>query len=156
MTDKEYLVYKNINFFNRYNAFRIKSTDIDINETLEKYDIGKVLEIFSELGYEKVKFIKSGTFFKETNKENPFEFYFHVSLKYGVCELILGGKNLEKDIFVGGVYGNIMSDLLSFESKEEKRFRRPCFTDYNELKEILKESLSIYEDFKKEFIKQYS
>ncbi|CAL2107147.1 conserved hypothetical protein [Tenacibaculum sp. 190524A02b] len=154
MTDKEYLIYNNINFFNRYNSFRIKFKDID--ETLENYDVKQVLKIFEELGYSKTTFVKNGVFFKIKEKEKPFEFYFHVSLKYGVCELILGGKNINTDIFVGGVYGNILDDILEYENKKQQSFPLPCFSNYNELKEILNNSLSIYEDYKTEFIKQFS
>lgn len=120
MTEQEYSLYKNINFYNRYNSFREKY--VDVEPTLEKYEIIKVLEIFKELGYEKVKFMKSGRFFKVRNKEKPFDFYFHASLKYGICELILGGENTEKDIFIGGVYGNIMDDILFYKDNLEERF----------------------------------
>lgn len=154
MTEKEYLLYRNIDFYNRYNCFREKYKDVEPN--LEKYEVNLVLNIFKNIGYDNVRFMKSGSFFKIKEKQKPYEFYFHVSLKYGVCELIIGGENLLTKTFVGSVFGGIMRDILKFEGKEEKRFPLPGYRNYYDLKIILKESLSIYEDFKKEFIKQYN
>lgn len=154
MTKQEYLLYENIDFYHRYNSFRIKYKGIE--PTLENYEVDKVLNVFKEIGYEKVRFMKSTRFFKIIDKQKPFEFYFHISLKYGICELIMGGKNTDKSIFVGGVYGNIMRDIIYYKSEEEKRFPLPAFGNYTDLRIILKEALFIYEDFKIEFIKQYS
>lgn len=154
MTKQEFLLYENIDFYNRYNCFREKYKGVE--PTLEKYEVDKVLNVFRDIGYENVSFMKSGSFFKVKDKQKSYEFYFHASLKYGICELIIGGKNTNKGIFVGGVYGNIMSEITNYKSAEEKRFPLPGFSNYSDLKIILKKSLSLYEDFKIEFIKQFS
>ena len=44
MTEKEYLLYINIDFYNRYNCFREKYKDLE--PKLEKYEVNLVLNIF--------------------------------------------------------------------------------------------------------------
>lgn len=74
-----------------------------------------------------------------------YKFYFHISLKYGMVELIWYVDKGEE--FYGGSVWSVMKKIL--EGNDEQ-LMKPEFHTYEELKEILKEAFSMYEDFKRE------
>jgi hypothetical protein len=77
-------------------------------------------------------------------------------LKYGIVELIIGAVNTENDEFIiGGVFDGLYRNIKYAEGIVlDKNIRKPHFRNYDDLREILKEAFSIYEDFKKELLKQ--
>jgi len=147
---KEYDVYKNIDFANRYEAI---SKNHQFEDSFEKYSNEEVVKLISELGY-KSKYIKSDNFFRTQDKIQNVEFYFHICLKHGIVELIIGAVNTENNkLITGGVFGWLHSDIKEAEGIIlDKKVRKPQFRSYNDLREILKEAFSIYEDFKREVV----
>lgn len=152
MNKKEYELFSNIKFINRYEnlsgGFR---TENELNYTNEE-----VINIIEELGY-KAKFVKKNNFFTVELIESNIKFYLNINLKYSIAELIIGATNLQSDNFIiGGPFGGLYKDL-KYEEQQEivDSIMKPAFENYFQLKEILKEALSIYHDFKQEVLKTY-
>ena len=153
LTQKELLLINNIDFFNKYKKI-CNSNQNDLDHLLEKTIKEEVLIIFSKLNYT-AKFNSKEKYYRIDEKNEDLTFGFWVSLKYGIVELGIDGKNKEDKLPV--VLGAIVYDLFSLTTGEVfKKPRKANFRTYKELESILKGYLAIYEDFKKEFIKQYS
>ena len=151
---KEYMVYKNIDFANRFED--ISKNHQYFEDRLINYSKEEVINLISELGY-KSKYIKSDIFFKTQDKILNIRFYFHICVRRGIVELIIGAVNTDNDEFItGGVFGNLYDDIKDAEEIVlDTRVRNPLFRDYEDLRNILKEAFSIYEDFKREVVKEY-
>ncbi len=134
-----------INFIERYKTLSNKYA-FDLKEAFERYDINEVLNIIDGLGY-KASYNKSENFFKIVEKTPEFKFQFNISLKYGLVELIWA-------IWMGKEYfdGSNWVMLKRLLDGMDENLRDPRFRNYVELKEILEIALSIYEDFKHEFL----
>jgi hypothetical protein len=133
-----------IDFLVRYKSLYLRHSKDDF---FTNTDISKVLEIIKVCGYEDVKYFKSESFFSvEDFKKSKIGVGLNLSVKYGLVELILNVKIHDK--IDGGPFGFIINLLGS-----EERIEDPRFSTYEELREILNEAFVIYEDFKKELIK---
>lgn len=171
MIDEKYIYEKKqLDFYNSidyYKKLESLSKRYPINDgRLEKLDKKKVLKIFEDLGYT-AKYMGKEKFYKIHQDFDEYEGYFHVSLVYGLVELIFGFSkkdipfSYKSDYHIGGTAAQICS-LIKYalnrdiEEYRNPSIRKPCFTNFEELKEILKESLFLYEDMKKEFFKIHS
>ncbi|MFC9777512.1 hypothetical protein [Paenibacillus chitinolyticus] len=144
MLDKDIKsVLEKIKFIERY---RDLSTNYqhNANESFENYDSDRAISIIKEFGYD-ASFNKKEKFFKivETYGDNKFQF--HISLKYGVSEFIWSAWK-RSELKVGGTLGMLKEQL---DGRENDKLRKPIFRNYEELKGILAEAFSIYEDFKR-------
>ena len=75
-------------------------------------------------------------------------------LKLGGCELLYyAGEISPKKHLIGGSAGWIYKDLMDVKGVNDVEVKLPAFSSYEELKSILNESLSLYEDFKNEVLK---
>ncbi|NTE04381.1 hypothetical protein G6M26_06110 [Agrobacterium tumefaciens] len=151
MNSKEYQLYKNIDFANRY---AVLSNSFQFEDRLD-YSNDKVLSLIAKLGY-KAKYIKNNNFFKIEEKINGYKFYLNICLKYSNTELIIGATEIEKDQFItGSVFGGLYNDIKYAEGIDlEENIRDPKFRNYEDLQIILENAFGIYEDFKRELIKQ--
>jgi len=151
--EKAILIYKNINFYNRYEKL---SNDYSFENTFENYSNDEVDKIIENLGY-KARYDKKENFFGIRECQNNIIFYFNISLKYGLAELILGSRdNSTKDYLVGSVFSGMAKDIEPFIGREREGYiKKPRFRNYEDLRDILKEAFSIYEDFKREVVKEY-
>ncbi len=140
-------VLRNINFEERYK--NLSERYPFTNESYEKYSNEEVLSIFESLGY-KVKFDKRENFFGNKEKVKGYDFTFNISLKYGLTELIWSIRKNDKIMILGGPWSVIIRLL---NDGKKSNIKKPCFRNYEDLECILKESLSLYEDFKKEVLK---
>lgn len=152
LTIKEYILLNKIKFDVRYKELSKKN---QFELTFENYSNEEIIKIIDNLGY-KSKYYKSGNFFKIEEKISDVLFYLNISLKYGLTEFIIGGTKITTKQFIyGGTFGNIFKDMNYFIDKvENDTVSKPSFRNYDDLQIILKEALSIYEDFKYEFLKQ--
>lgn len=107
INSKEYQLYKNIDFANRY---AVLSNSFQFEDRLD-YSNDKVLSLIAKLGY-KAKYIKNNNFFKIEEKINGYKFYLNICLKYSNTELIIGATEIEKDQFItGSVFGGLYNDI---------------------------------------------
>lgn len=152
LTRENYDLLKKIRFDVRYKELS-KKNQFEI--TFENYSNDEVIKIINNLGY-KSKYFKSGNFFKIEENIDNILFYLNISLKYGLTEFIIGGTEVTtKEFIYGGTFGNIFKNINYFMNKEDDQtVNKPSFRNYDDLELILKEVLSIYEDFKLELLKQ--
>lgn len=148
---KEYQIYKNIDFANRYEKL---SKNYQFEDRLN-YTNEEVLKLIHDLGY-KAKYYKNNNFFSVKEKINGIECYLNMCLKYSNIELIIGATDIKLDKFMAGsVFGRLYKLIKYAEGIElEENIKMPKFRNYEDLREILKEAFSIYEDFKAEVLKQ--
>lgn len=140
-------IYESMDFYNQYERL---SKKYQLENRFENYVNDKVIALYEELGY-KAKHIRKNNFFKIEEKIDNIKFYFHTCLKFGNAELIMGASDIKNDIFlIGGTFAGIMKEIEISKSIEKDYYiRYPKFSNYEDLYEILKTSLSIYNDFKK-------
>lgn len=147
-------VLEKIEFVNRYRVLseQFRGNPNDINDRLDSYDIEKVNEIFTKLGYDvafdnKEKFFKVGVVDNSSN----YTIWFNIILEYGMTEFIWGVYH-NNEVRLGSPW-SVYSRLLIDPSE---RIKKPVYRSYEELEEILKEAFSMYEDFKFNLINLYS
>jgi hypothetical protein len=151
LTEKEKTVFERIDFYNRYEALGKKYS---FEKSFEKYSNEEVLKVIGEFGY-KARYMKSDNYFKITDKENSFEFNLHFILKYGRVEEVMESKNQATGEILGGLFAMICKlTELSKGIDRDRYMAKPEFRDYEDLRGIFKEIFSIYDDFKREVIKQ--
>lgn len=138
-------VLSKINFLESYKNLSELSQFANNENRLEAE---KVLEIIKEFGYSP-RYNKSENFFKIVEKESPFQLQFNICIKYGNVELIWDIlKNKNRLLFGLGGWSSVV-DILS-----NQKILMPKFRNHEDFREILKEAFAIYEDFKKELLKQ--
>jgi len=151
LSKKELEIFEKINLYDRYrdinNLYRFE-------ETFENYSNDEVIKIVKELGYT-AKYRKKENFFQIIETINEMRFYFHFSLKYGLVEIIIYWEyKKNKDVWGGGDFAGLCK-LIEISRGEEMEgyIRKPCFRNYEDLKNILREYFLIYEDLKTEVLK---
>jgi len=149
LTEKEKKIYDTIDFYNRYEKL---SKEYQFEDCFENYSNEKVMDIIEQMGY-KVRYFKKESFFQVKEKSNNLKFNFHICLKYGNVELIMGQTNTDTNEKIGNVFTMIIKRIEISENIEKEGYMKdPKFRNYDDLKEILKDAFSIYEDFKKEVV----
>ena len=137
-----------IDFIKRYEALSKEFSPEKLRyETPLKYLDGElVMDMISEAGYTP-GFDPKEKFFKFYEKIEDYRFGLHIVLYNGTVELIWAVKDKEKSIagMPWGIYSRLMID-------PDYRIKKPIFSDYDELEDILKTAFKIYEDFKQVFL----
>lgn len=146
-------LFERINFARRFEALSRQHPirpDLDLLMILD-FDLTK--EILESFGY-KIRYFRSERFFQATEKRDGYEFKFNIALEYGQVELIWAvfrDKKLVRPLsrIWMGLYGLLMN------VPREQVPLYPFFGDYDELEAVLRESFSLWEDFKREFLAEY-
>ena len=100
------------------------------------------------------KYISKGQFYKMEDVLNNWNLNLHLSIKYGVVEVILGGKNNDTGLIIGGPASLICESIEYHKGiSSDGYIKSPSFGNYEVLSEIFKEVLRIYSDFKIEIQK---
>ncbi|MEQ9303077.1 MAG: hypothetical protein RJQ14_04110 [Marinoscillum sp.] len=137
MTEKLKNILIKIDFKNRFNHLFEKHSHRNL---FKKADPKKVQGIIEKLGYKSV-YYKSDKFFKVDDVQPNLSL--NVSTDIGIVEFILDA--VVDGEGEGGPFG-YMSSFIEYEEMVKK----PRFSSYEELEEILIEGFGIYEDIKKE------
>ena len=140
-------ILENVKFEDSYRNISEKYS-VDRDETFENHSYEKVLLILKSLDYN-FKYNKRERFYELNQSINDYEFTFNISLKYGLVEFIWALRKNKELITLGGPWAFIIR-LLNHGKKTD--IKKPSFKNYDALESILKESLSIYEEFKSEVI----
>lgn len=133
-----------IDFVKRYEKLSQKYDDIKtpLSERLIYIDGETVIDIVKDLGYD-IQFNGKDKFFYIDEKVENFKFSFRFILDEGMMDFIFAvWENVE--LLVGdpwGVYSRRMINL-------DYRIKKPKYSDYDDLEEILKVGCEIYNDFK--------
>jgi hypothetical protein len=139
-------ILEKINFLGRYVDI-YKSSLKSMDHPFESYSNDKAIQIFDNLGY-RFRFYKTEKFFGLKESHNDYEFIFNISLRYGKLELIWGLKKSDQKIRLGGPW-NVIVKLMG---RSDLGIKKPAFSNYKELEDLLRQAFSLYEDFKKEVI----
>lgn len=140
-------IYSSIDLFNRY---YLLSNNFNSEDSLEDYDSIEIGEIFYKENCD-FRFNKKESFFGLTEEFENYTFKLNFSLKYGVVESIIWGKNDESGDQYGGPISRMVKQIQIAEGVEEiEKVNYPRFSSPSDLRLIIKELYSIYEDFKME------
>ncbi|WP_164121793.1 hypothetical protein [Sphingobacterium sp. xlx-130] len=138
-----------------YKIVKNLSEKYQFEDRLYSYSNEKILDLIEALGYN-AKFIKKENFFKIIEKRNNYDFYFHLSLKYGLVEIMFGTIDKTKRHISGGAISTICK-LIEIENgiDDNGYLKYPNFRDYDDLTEILKVYFNLYEGYKMNFPDDY-
>jgi len=144
-------IFENIQFYNRYKQL---SDSTRKNEArFEEIEKQKLLDILQSQGAN-AKYISKGQFYNIEDFLNNWNLNLHLSIKYGLVEVILGGKNSDTGLIIGGPASLICESIEYHKGiPSDGYIKNPSFGNYEILKEIIREVLEIYSDFKKEIQK---
>jgi hypothetical protein len=138
-------ILQNINFASRYSELCKRHSNFD--KSLEEYD-KSLIQKFLESNGIKVLFVKSENFFKIAENIGELSIQFNIIPKRGFLQFVWDVKRRNERLDLSlGMWEAITRELSKIEAK------KPLFSSLDELQEILKEALSIYEDFKQELLK---
>ena len=146
-------LFERINFARRFEALSRQHPirpDLDLLMILD-FDLTK--EILESFGY-KIRYFRSERFFRAEEKRDGYTFGFNIALDYGSAELIWDtecNKKLVRE--VSDVWMGLYELLMNVPWEQVPLY--PFFGDYDELEAVLRESFSLWEDFKREFLAEY-
>ena len=146
-------LFERINFAGRFEALSRQHPirpDLDLLMILD-FDLTK--EILESFGY-KIRYFRGERFFQATEKRDGYEFKFNIALEYGQVELIwavLRDKKLVRPL--SRIWMGLYELLMNVPWEQVPLY--PFFGDYDELEAVLRESFSLWEDFKREFLAEY-
>ena len=146
-------LFERINFAGRFEALSRQHPirpDLDLLMILD-FDLTK--EILESFGY-KIRYFRGERFFRAEEKRDGYTFGFNIALDYGSAELIWDtecNKKLVRE--VSDVWMGLYELLMNVPWEQVPRY--PFFGDYDELEAVLRESFSLWEAFKREFLAEY-
>ena len=146
-------LFERINLAGRFEALSRQHPirpDLDLLMILD-FDLTK--EILESFGY-KIRYFRGERFFRAEEKRDGYTFGFNIALDYGSAELIWDtecNKKLVRE--VSDVWMGLYELLMNVPWEQVPRY--PFFGDYDELEAVLRESFSLWEDFKREFLAEY-
>ena len=146
-------LFERINFAGRFEALSRQHPirpDLDLLMILD-FDLTK--EILESFGY-KIRYFRGERFFRAEEKRDGYTFGFNIALDYGSAELIWDtecNKKLVRE--VSDVWMGLYGLLMNVPWEQVPLY--PFFGDYDELEAVLRESFSLWEDFKREFLAEY-
>lgn len=144
-----------LNIYNKYLAIdlltRYKSISNTYNskDVLEAFDKEEFLKFLKKLNC-RFSFNPKESFFGLSEQEGNFDFKFNLSLKYGMVEPILWGKNVCTDDQFGGALIRVTKLIqLTSGSNNIEKIMYPRFKSYEDLIKITQELFDLYNDFKR-------
>jgi hypothetical protein len=138
-------ILNDIDFINRYETLSNKYSSRDETFLISNEEILKIAHNFGcRLKYSKVKE------FHVVEKQEKWLFGFGFTLRYNSLEIGCSVKNEVLSINSSAPWGF----WVGLMTNNEKKIRKPMFSNYEDLIGILKESFVIFEDFKNELLKQ--
>ena len=142
-------IFENINFVNRYQSICEEHNDFDNRMRDSTKQLQK--DALSKFNYN-YKYISNGSFYKIKDEFNNLLFNLHLVLKGGSVESLLYIYENENTLKAKGRFDFIPEKLdIPYD---RLKYGLPKYSSEKELEEILKGLFSIYEDLKKEFVKQ--
>lgn len=145
MTNKNLVdALKKIEFSERYSRLYSKYSEVTAFETVTSDEVNQVLNGMQlDLPYSKKE-----KFFKLREDTADYTFQLNIAVPYGMVELIFFAELKKEKKKMGGPFGR----LLKMVEPKVKRSLKIPFSNLEELRHILKEGLSIFEDLKFEII----
>jgi hypothetical protein len=126
-----------VNFKSRFDSLFEKHSHRNLLKTASPSEVQRIIE---KLGYV-CTYHENGKFFKIDKELDQISL--NISTDLGIVEFILD------TIIDGEGTGGPFGYLATLIDSTDERIRKPRFSNYAELEEILAEGFSIYEDIKK-------
>ena len=136
-------ILNKISFIDRYKEICEKYNDFDCR--MRDVDLDMVNVLLNHFGYDYTYFSKEH-FYKIINEESEYTFTLQLILKDGIVEPLLNIKFQDKYFYPNGRF-DFIPEKMNMEFDREK-FNLPKYSSKAELKEILKQIFSIFEDIK--------
>lgn len=136
-----------INFIKRYEEL---SGKYDPSKTPSEHrlvylDGEEVMSMIRDLGYTPKFNSKEKFYYIQDEQVGDYSFRVHLILWYGMAEIIWVVKEGE-ELLLGSPWGTYSKRIID----SSYRIKKPVFSTYDELEDILKVSFKMYEDFKTE------
>ncbi len=137
--------YIAIDLFTRYKDL---SDRYNSKEVLEELDKDLILEYLKELNC-RFSFSSKEGFYGLSEQDGDYDFKFNVSLKYGMVEPVIWGKNVCSQEQYGGALIRVTKLIQkSMDVENVERIMYPRYKSVEDLKQIIKELYVLYQDFK--------
>ena len=146
-------LFERINFAGRFEALSRQHPIRPDLDRLMILDFDLTKEILESFGY-KIRYFRSERFFRAEEKRDGYTFGFNIALNNGRAELIWDTEYNKKLVREVTYTWRFICDLLMNVPREQVPLY-PFFGDYDELEAVLRESFSLWEDFKREFLAEY-
>ena len=146
-------LFERINFARRFEALSRQHPIRPDLDRLMILDFDLTKEILESFGY-KIRYFRGERFFRAEEKRDGYTFGFNIALDYGSAELIWDTEYNKKLVREVTYTWRFIYDLLMNVPREQVPLY-PFFGDYDELEAVLRESFSLWEDFKREFLAEY-
>jgi hypothetical protein len=143
-----YESFRKIHFLERYE--KLSKTFQNFDKRMSNLDNKVVKAFFKNLGYQ-VKIFSPGQDFYFDESNGDFKFYFEINKKGGT---LLGRIDVYYQNTLPKMHTTFHFIYRVLLEKMDIELFPICYTNEHEFEAILKEFLSIYEDFKLEFLKQ--
>ena len=141
-------ILENIAFLTRYRSLSEQFGNGDMK--LTTYAKDRVLRIFEDLGY-KVNYNNREGFFSIKESIDGLSIQLNMVLKHGLVEFILDIVQDGERYSIGGPFGMI-ARLMGYE----ERIKPPVYCNYDDLRLILKEGISLFVEIKSELLRNKS
>lgn len=137
--------YIAIDLFTRYKDL---SDRYNSKEVLEELDKDLILEYLKEFNC-RFSFSSKEGFYGLSEQNGDYDFKFNVSLKYGMVEPVIWGKNVCSQEQYGGALIRVTKLIQkSLDVEKVERIMYPRYKSVEDLKQIIKELYVLYQDFK--------
>jgi hypothetical protein len=152
LENKYYQSFRKIDFIDKFKKI-MDTHNHPLDAILKRMDKPIIKNSFKELGYN-FKLSSPGQFyiFYETVGDYSFKVSFQISggIVYVYIYIYIQNEYIKIDYNnLGFLYRHLIGNM-------EEVINAPTFIDYNELKNIIKVIMTIYEEFKSEFLKNDS
>lgn len=142
-------IFENIDFVKRYQSICEKHNDFENRMRDSTKQLQK--EVLDKFNY-RYKYISNGSFYQIKEEHNKLLLQLHMVFKRGIIETLLFIEINGKEIEPQGRIDFFPEELgIPFERNKYNLF---FYSNKQELKEILADLFSIYEDLKNEVIKE--
>ena len=116
-----------------------------------RYTSEQVQEISEENGVA-LKVYEGDQYFSDFEKVGESEFRIGMTIKFNIVEFDLTIKNESQNISSGGSFGLIVQLLTNWST----RIKKPGFNSYNDLRGLIQEGISIYNNVKNAVVENIS
>jgi hypothetical protein len=146
-----YETYRSIDFINKYKDL-FSTYNFDLDTIMSRMNKRENLNVIKELGY-KFKIFTPGQYYEYEETFENIKLALSCQISGGmVTEYIyiyIDGENINHRY---GLRNNLAFVYRTLLNSPQEKLNAPKFRNYEDLKEIMKSIIEIYEDFKKEFL----
>lgn len=147
--DLIYDTYKSIDFINKYKNLFLKF-NFDLDSIMSRMNKKENLNVMKELGYDFTIFTPGQHYnYEEQFGDNKLILSCQISKGMVFPYLFIYVNNIKVDLPYRAKLGSVYRDILN---SPQEPLNALCFRNLEDLKNIMRDVIDIYEDFKEEFL----